>query len=73
VSVFQTTLTRAGGKDVLTVDDYGAIRRAYRDGMPIKRIAREFHHSRNTVRKILRSSEPNPIPGSRPLECEWTS
>jgi transposase len=47
------------------VDDYGAIRRAYRDGMTIKRIAREFHHSRNTIRKILRQSEPNPIPSAR--------
>ena len=27
---------------MLTVDDYGAIRRAHRDGMPIKRIALEF-------------------------------
>lgn len=50
---------------MLTVDDYGAIRRAYRDGMTIKRIAREFHHSRNTIRKILRNSEPNPIPEVR--------
>ncbi len=47
---------------MLTVDDYGAIRRAFRDGMTIKRIAREFRHSRNTIRKILRDSEPNPIP-----------
>jgi transposase len=47
------------------VDDYGAIRRAFRDGMTIKRIVREFHHSRNTIRKILRNSEPNPIPEPR--------
>ena len=47
------------------MDDYGAIRRAYRDGMTIKRIAREFQHSRNTVRKILRDSGPNPIPPTR--------
>jgi transposase len=52
-------------RQALTVDDYGAIRRAYRDGMTIKRIAREFHHSRNTIRKILRQSEPNPIPSAR--------
>ncbi len=50
---------------MLTVDDYGAIRRAHRDGMPIKRIAREFGHSRNTIRKVLSHSEPNPIPGAR--------
>ncbi len=30
------------GKDVLTVDDYGAIRRARRDGKSIRQIAREF-------------------------------
>src|SRR5512144_3290977 len=41
------------------------MRRAYRDGMPVKRIAREFHHSRNTIRKILRQAEPNPIPATR--------
>jgi transposase len=50
---------------VLTVDDYGAIRRAYRDRMPIKQIASVFGHSRNTIRKILRQSEPNPIPQTR--------
>jgi len=50
---------------VLTVDDYGAIRRAHRDGMPIKQIADVFGHSRNTIRKILRQSEPNPIPQTR--------
>jgi hypothetical protein len=33
--------------------------------MPVTRIAREFGHSRNTVRKILRCPEPNPIPGTR--------
>lgn len=50
---------------MLTVDDYGAIRRAYRDGMPIKQIGDVFGHSRNTIRKILRQSEPNPIPQTR--------
>jgi transposase len=50
---------------MLTVDDYGAIRRAHRDGMSIKRIALQFEHSRNTIRKILGQAEPNPIPQSR--------
>jgi transposase len=50
---------------VLTVDDYGAIRRARRDGMSIRQIATQFQHSRNTVRKILKLSEPNPIPAVR--------
>jgi len=43
---------------VLTVDDYGAIRRARRDGKSIRRIAREFDLSRNTVRRVLRNVEP---------------
>jgi transposase len=50
---------------VLTVDDYGAIRRAQRDGKTIRQIAREFHHSRNTIRKILKQPEPNPVPSTR--------
>jgi transposase-like protein len=50
---------------VLTVDDYGAIRRARRDGKSIRRIASEFQHSRNTIRKILKQAEPNPLPSIR--------
>ena len=38
---------------MLTVDDYGRIRRAHRDGMSIREIAREFHHSRYKVREVL--------------------
>lgn len=45
---------------MLTADDYGAIRRAYRDGMPTKQIVGVFGHSRNTIRKVLRQPEPNP-------------
>jgi transposase len=58
-------LTQTEAKDVLTVDDYGAIRRAHRDGLPIKQIVREFGYSKNTIRKILRQAEPNPIPTPR--------
>lgn len=43
---------------MLTVDDYGAIRRARRDGKSIRQIAREFDHSRNTIRKVLKHPEP---------------
>jgi transposase len=43
---------------VLTVDDYGAIRRARRDGKSIRQIAREFGHSRITIRKVLKHPEP---------------
>ena len=46
---------------MLTVDDYGRIRRAHRDGMSIREIARRFHHSRPKIRQILRGeSEPKP-------------
>ena len=50
---------------MLTVDDYGAIRRARRDGKSIRQIAGEFDHSRNTIRKILKQAEPNPLPSTR--------
>lgn len=35
------------------MDEYGRIRRAHRDGMSIREIAREFHHSRYKVREVL--------------------
>ena len=50
---------------MLTVDDYGAIRRARRDGKSIRKIAGESRHSRNTIRKILKQAEPNPLPSTR--------
>jgi transposase len=50
---------------MLTVDDYGAIRRARRGGKSIRQIASEFQHSRNTIRKILKQAEPNPFPSTR--------
>ena len=45
---------------MLTVEDYGVIRRAHRDGMSIRAIARQFHHSRRKVRDALASPEPQP-------------
>ena len=45
---------------MLTVDDYGAIRRARRDGMSIRAIARTFHHTRRKIRQVLAQSEPTP-------------
>lgn len=43
------------------MDDYGRIRRAHRDGMSIREMARRFHHSRSKIRQILRGeSEPKP-------------
>jgi transposase len=50
---------------VLTVDDYGAIRRAHRDGMSIRQIARAFHHSRYKIRRVLNQSEPLPSTQTR--------
>jgi len=50
---------------VVTVDDYGAIRRARRDGMTIRQIARQFGHSRKTVRHALTHAEPHSEPLTR--------
>jgi transposase len=50
---------------VVTVDDYGAIRRARRDGMSIRQIARHFGHSRKTVRHALAHAAPHPEPLTR--------
>jgi transposase len=47
---------------VVTVDDYGAIRRAHRDGLSIRQIARQFGHSRKTVRHALVHADPHPEP-----------
>jgi transposase len=58
-------LTRTEAKEVLTVDDYGAIRRGRRDGMSIRQIARQFGHSRKTIRHALNHAEPLPIPRRR--------
>jgi len=45
---------------MLTVDDYGRIRRAHRDGMSVRSIARTFHHSRRKIREVLLQPEPRP-------------
>ena len=50
---------------MVTVDDYGAIRRARRDGMSIRQIARQFGHSRKTVRHALKNADPHPEPLTR--------
>jgi transposase len=59
------SLIRTEAEEVLTLDDYLAIRRTHRDGMPIKQIAREFGHSGNTIRKILKHAHPGPLPATR--------
>ena len=45
---------------MLTVDDYARIRRAHRDGMSLRAIARTFHHTRRTIREALQNPEPKP-------------
>ena len=50
---------------MLTVDDYGRIRRAYHDGLSIRALARMFHHSRRKVREALACPEPQPYTRSK--------
>ena len=51
---------------MLTVDDYGQIRRAHQDGMSIRDLARTFHHSRAKIRDILHNPQPRPYTRTRP-------
>jgi transposase len=51
---------------MLTVEQYGDIRRAHRDGMSIRDLARTFHHSRRKVRQILAEAQPRPYTRARP-------
>ena len=50
---------------MVTVDDYGAIRRARRDGLSIRQIACQLGHSRTTVRHALTHAEPHSEPLTR--------
>jgi len=50
---------------MLTVKDYGEIRRAYRDKMSIRDIARTFHRSRRKIREVLANPEPRPYTRSK--------
>jgi transposase len=45
---------------MLTVDNYARIRRAHRDGMKIREMARRFRHSRRKIREALGQPEPRP-------------
>jgi transposase len=51
---------------MLTVDDYGKIRLAHRDGMSIREIARTFAHSRRKVREILANPQPKAYTRAKP-------
>ena len=52
---------------MLTVDDYGRIRRAHRDDMSIRAIARTYHYSRRKVREALACPEPRPYTHTKDL------
>jgi transposase len=45
---------------MLTVDHFAEIRRAHRDGLGIREIARRLGHATKTVRKALQNPEPKP-------------
>jgi transposase len=49
-----------------TVDDFAAIRRAHRDGLSIRHIAKQFGVGRDTVRKALNHPEPQSYSLTRP-------
>jgi transposase/uncharacterized protein (DUF427 family) len=51
---------------MLTVDDFGQIRRAFRDGMSIHQIARTFRHSRAKIRQVLVNAQPKRYTRSKP-------
>jgi len=51
---------------MLTVEDYARIRRAHRDGMTIRAIARRFGHSRRKIREVLKEPEPRGYTRSKP-------
>ena len=51
---------------MLTVFQYGDIRRAHRDGMSIREIASTFHHSRRKIRQILAEAQPRPYTRTQP-------
>jgi transposase len=51
---------------MLTVDHFAEIRRAHRDGLGIREIARRLGHATKTVRKALRDPEPKPYTLAQP-------
>jgi len=54
---------------MLTVEEYGRIRMAYREGMSVRAIARRYHHSCRKVREALREAEPKGYRRSKPVVC----
>jgi len=54
---------------MLTVEDYAEIRRARRDGMTIRAIAKKFRRSRRKVREALANPEPKGYTRTKPVNC----
>lgn len=52
---------------MVKVDEYARIRRAHRDGMSVRQLARTFHHSRDKIREILACPEPKSYRRLKPL------
>src|SRR4051812_36760240 len=48
------------------VDDFAALRRAHRDGLSLRQIAKHFGVGRDTVCKALQHPEPPPYRPSQP-------
>ena len=51
---------------MLTVDHYARIRQLHRDGLTIRQIADQLHHSPKTILKALANPEPQPLRVSAP-------
>jgi transposase len=54
---------------MLSVEDYGVIRRAYRDSRSIRAVAKKFRHSRRKVRDALSNPEPHPYTRTKEREA----
>jgi transposase len=54
---------------MLTVFQYGDIRRAHRDGMSVRELSRTFRHSRRKIRQILAEAEPRPYTRTQPISA----
>src|SRR6516225_4447142 len=51
---------------MLTVDQFARIRQLRRDGLTIRQIADQLHHSPKTILKALDNPEPRPAQTSAP-------
>ena len=54
---------------MLTVDHYALIRQLRRDGLTIRQIADQLHHSPKTILKALTHPEPPPVTWTAPREA----